>query len=191
MKPRNVQRLKQVKLILGSILITLFLTFIIDSVIYNNLFQPFINDVLIPNRKTNNNELSERKLIRKFPSTIKSFEEWDRGDLPFPCIQGNNEENSNGIYYIRLPNTSSKGATVSERIALLETKRTLSTFGDVLNTANNGVCKINEVMKPIKAFDQHVSERNKKKSFLWSIVRHPARRAISYFDDRLRHKLVA
>ena len=59
---------------------------------------------------------------------------------------------------------SSKGATASDQISLLETKRTLSKFGNVLNTVHNGVCKKNEPMKPIKAFYKHVSERNKNAS---------------------------
>ena len=45
----------------------------------------------------------------------------------------------NQLFFVK----SSKGATASDQISLLETKRTLSTFGDVLNAARNGFKKTN------------------------------------------------
>ena len=46
-----------------------------------------------------------------------------------------------------------------------------STFGNILNTFNNGVCKINGAMIPTKTCHKHVSELNKNKAFISSIVR--------------------
>ena len=104
-----------------------------------------------------------------------------RHQKPFPCVTDNDESNG-GIYYVRIPRTSSKGVSVTRRIAGLE--------GRFSHLPEGKSCKVIAKDSPTRAFHQKIYQRDKVNSFLWSMVRLPERRAISHFGLRLRSKHV-
>merc|ERR1711920_801004 len=116
---------------------------------------------------------------------IKGFE-----NVKFPCVVESNEQRSSsttnkydGIYYIKIPRTSAKPVSVINRIAKNEAKK-------ISKNMNTNMCKVNDADKPISAYDHKVNRRSKSNSLLLSMVRHPAERALSHFDLRLRTKEV-
>lgn len=113
--------------------------------------------------------VKKRKLGKQ---SIHPFKVW-KGK--FPCVT--NRDSPSGIYYVRIPRTSAKPASVSKQIAKAKAK---------LAQAPN-VCNVNDGKIPLAvASDQRIAQRDKSKSFLWSMVRHPARRAVSHYDMQLR-----
>ena len=134
-----------------------------------------------------NNDNTSRKLEWKKEESssstiqgIRAFEQWDRSKTPFPCsptIETSlelEEENTQGIFYIKVPKTSSSTmAHITNRIAGREAKRQ--------GLGEGTTCKIHDPMKHIQAYDLNLANRDKLKSFLWSMVRHPSDRAISHF----------
>lgn len=107
----------------------------------------------------------------------KSFDSWDRNSLPFPCVP-ENRPNTEGIFYIKVPKTASSTlARITTRFAARESRR--QGFDD-------GVfCKTFDPMKHASASTLQVADRDKSKSFLWSVIRHPNNRAISHYGMRL------
>lgn len=108
---------------------------------------------------------------------VKPFNVWDRRKRPFPCIV-DNDNSTGGIYYVRIPRTSSKGVSVTRRIAGLE--------GRLLDSPEVNDCRAYAEIAPTRAVSKKFHERDKTNSFLWSMVRLPDRRALSHFGLRLR-----
>jgi len=127
-----------------------------------------------PSTTTINSKKSSRKLVKV---SIQPFQIRDRKKGAFPCIT--NKNSPNGIYYIRIPRTSAKPASVSKRIAQIGARSAGLPKGSVCNV-NDG-----SIPAPV-ASEKRIAQREKLKSFLWTTVRHPARRAVSHYDMRLR-----
>jgi hypothetical protein len=100
-----------------------------------------------------------------------AYEPWDRITHKFPCA-ADDAPDTEGIFYIKIPKTSSSTlAKITKRIAGREARRQYK----------EGTCKVYEPMVHQRALDLKVGERKKEKSFLWTVVRHPAMRMISHY----------
>lgn len=117
----------------------------------------------------------------------RAFTPWDRSAGPFPCIiEDNNkqaEENkksNEGIIYIKVPKTSSSTlARITTRIAAREARRA--------GYSNTTICKLAlDPMVHHKASELQLMQRDKMKSFLWTVIRDPSSRAVSHFGMRVR-----
>jgi len=107
---------------------------------------------------------------------IKPYEVWDRSRIQFPCVPDDSPENQ-GIFYVKVPKTSSSTlAHVTNRIAAKEAKR---------QNFQTRVCKTHEPMVHASATKLNSSQRDKDKSFLWTVVRHPNDRAVSHYGMQI------
>jgi hypothetical protein len=120
---------------------------------------------------------SERTIVQ---SISHAFEPWNRNEQPFPCTS-KDSPTTQGIFYIKVPKTSSSTlAGITNRIAGREAKR-----------QSKEVCKTYDPMVHQKAMDLRVGDRDKTKSFLWTVVRQPADRLISHYGMKIDHGQVA
>ena len=94
-----------------------------------------------------------------------------------PCVPQDSPENQ-GIFYIKVPKTSSSTlAHVTSRMAAKESLRQ--------GYPTDQLCKTHDPMVHSAASDLNAAGRDKEKSFLWTVVRHPNDRAVSHFGMRL------
>jgi len=122
----------------------------------------------------NSRRNQSRKLIKE---SIQPFPIRDR-KAGVPCVTDKNSPN--GIYYVRIPRTSAKPASVTKRIAQIGAK-------SIAGRPKGAVCNVNDGTIPAPvASEKRIAIRDKLKSFLWTTVRHPARRAVSHYDMKLR-----
>jgi len=114
----------------------------------------------------------------------REFSRWDRTELPFPCVSENSPD-TEGIFYIKVPKTSSSTlGKITARIAGREAKRQ-----GILPVGKS--CKVYDpYILHQSAFNLNCANRNKTKSFLWSVIRHPPARAISHYGMRLHQGIV-
>lgn len=111
---------------------------------------------------------------------IEPFPIWDRRKEPFPCVDESSPE-TQGIFYVKVPKTSSSTlAGVTTRIAAKEAKR----HGG-FDIANGKYCKTHDPMVHASAYALKCGSRDRKKSFLWTIMREPNARAVSHYGMRL------
>jgi len=105
--------------------------------------------------------------------SIKPFESWDRSKHPFPCVPQDSPETM-GLYYIKVPKTSSWSlGQVTNRIAAQEALRQ--------GFENGKYCKTHDPLVEHPCIHMNCGARDKTKSFLWTIMRHPNERAISHY----------
>lgn len=131
--------------------------------------------------KEHNRELeiqSSRRLAEEISSIEgKAFEQWDTSANPIPCVKEDSPD-TQGLFYIKVPKTSSSTlAKITTRIAARQMKRQGGQSGEL--------CKIYDPMIHHNAYQLQCAKRNKSKSFLWTIIRHPSDRAISHFGMRV------
>jgi len=116
------------------------------------------------------------------PNGVKprAFELWDREKEPFPCVSPDSPD-TQGIFYIKVPKTSSSTlGQITKRIAGREARLRQKNL-------NLKMCKTHDPEVHIKASDLNVGRRNRKKSFAWSVIRHPADRVISHHGMKVNH----
>lgn len=107
---------------------------------------------------------------------VKAYEVWDR-NVPFPCVS-ENRPYTEGIFYIKVPKTASSTlARITTRFSAREAKRQGFDYGVF--------CKTYNPMKHSSASSLKVADRDKSKSFLWTVLREPNNRAISHYGMRL------
>lgn len=105
------------------------------------------------------------------------FKALDRNKVPFPCVSPYSPSYQ-GIFYIKVPKTSSTTlAKVTGRIAGREARR--------INLGYE-TCKVYDPLVHHSAFDLKCNVRDKFRSFLWSVIRHPADRAISHYGMMMK-----
>lgn len=105
------------------------------------------------------------------------FKSWDRTKVPFPCISPDGPSYQ-GFFYIKVPKTSSTTlAKITGRIAGREARR--------INLGYD-TCKVYDPMVHHSAFDLQCKYRDKFRSFLWSVVRHPSDRAVSHYGMKMK-----
>lgn len=105
--------------------------------------------------------------------TIKPYEVLDH----LPCVPEDSPDNQ-GIFYIKVPKTSSSTlAGITSRMAAKESARQ--------GFPTDKFCKTHDPMVHSAASGLNAAKRDKKKSFLWTVVRHPNDRAVSHFGMRL------
>lgn len=125
----------------------------------------------------------EADMSRRLTADITSiqgrpFEQWDISENPRPCVPENSPD-TQGFFYIKVPKTSSSTlGKITTRIAGRIAKRQGKKEGEI--------CKIYDPLRHHKAYELDCGKRDKSKSFLWSIVRHPSDRAISHFGMRVK-----
>lgn len=118
---------------------------------------------------------NEEEIISQL--NIKPYEVWDRSKHQFPCVNENAPKNQ-GIFYIKVPKTSSSTlAGITSRIAAKESRRQ--------GFPTDKMCKTHDPMVHSSASDLDCGKRDKEKSFLWTVVRHPNDRAVSHYGMRL------
>lgn len=104
---------------------------------------------------------------------IKPYEVLGR----LPCVP-EDSPNNQGIFYIKVPKTSSSTlAHVTSRMAAKESSRE--------GYPTDQLCKTHDPMIHSSASNLKTADRDKEKSFLWTVVRHPNDRAVSHFGMRL------
>ena len=144
-----------------------------------------VSSCIIQNYNGNEDHYRLRKLQEEITSQSgKAFEAWNRSEAPFPCPQETPivkeatlvqeeeklEEESTGIFYIKIPKTSSSIlARITTRVAGREAKR--QGFKTDINDPTT--CKLHNPMIHFYAYQLNVSKRDKMKSFLWSMIRQP------------------
>jgi len=102
----------------------------------------------------------------------------DQTNFQFPCISQEDRDKRKGIFYIKVPKTSSSTlARITERFAGREAKRQ--------GHKDGSMCKVHNPMKHNMAYNLKCNERDKENSFLWSMIRHPDDRAISHYGMRM------
>lgn len=110
----------------------------------------------------------------------RPFFKWDRQNIPFPCVP-NNSPDTEGIFYIKVPKTSSSTlGHITQRIAGREARIRQQNLG--IN-----ICKTYDPEVHNKASELNIGGRDKKKSFAWSVIRHPADRVISHHGMKATH----
>lgn len=110
-----------------------------------------------------------------------AFEAWNRTAAPFPCVP-QNASKSEGFYYIKIPKAASSTlGHMVERIANREAKRQ-----NLFVRKKFTGCKIHEPLSHLSAIDLDIKNRDKDKSFVWTLVRHPADRLISHYAMNVR-----
>lgn len=118
---------------------------------------------------------NSRRLQEALVTPPKAFDKWDRSISQFPCVPANSPD-TEGFFYVKVPKTSSSTlGKITSRIAGREAKR-----------RRTEICKIYEPTVHHKAFELSVSKRDKSRSFLWSVIRHPSDRAVSHFGMRVK-----
>jgi len=118
---------------------------------------------------------NEEEIMKQL--NIKPYEIWDRSKQPFPCVPEDGPKNQ-GIFYIKVPKTSSSTlAHVTSRMAAKESERQ--------GFPTDKMCKTHDPMIHASASDLNCGKRDKKKSFLWTVIRHPNDRAVSHYGMRL------
>lgn len=104
---------------------------------------------------------------------VKPFESWNRSKHAFPCVSENSSETM-GLYYIKIPKTSSWSlGQITNRIAAQEALRQ--------GFENGKYCKTHDPLVEHPCIHMKCGARDKMKSFLWTIIRHPNERAISHY----------
>jgi len=108
---------------------------------------------------------------------IQPYEVWDRSKHQFPCVDEDAPKDQ-GIFYIKVPKTSSSTlAGITSRVAAKESMRQ--------GFPTDKMCKTHDPMVHSSASDLDCGKRDKEKSFLWTVVRHPNDRAVSHYGMRL------
>jgi len=107
--------------------------------------------------------------------TVHSFKLWNRDELPFPCVSEESPD-TQGIFLVKDSSTTS--AYVTTRIAAKESMRQ--------NFLNGLYCKTHYPMVAKSATELKCKERDKKKSILWAVIRHPNNYAISNFSMKAK-----
>merc|ERR1719445_2158747 len=142
------------------------------------------NEMSIPSTNENIKRLSPSSSIdqgTKKELHISAFESWDREKIPFPCVPGSNSDNAKGIFYIKVPKASSSTlAHVTKRFAAKEARRQ--------GFEEGSFCKTHDPMVHNSAFKLNCANRDKEKSFLWTVIRHPNDRAISHYGMKVSFK---
>merc|ERR1719410_87273 len=142
------------------------------------------NEMSIPSTNENIKRLSPSSSIdqgTKKELHISAFESWDREKIPFPCVPESNSDNAKGIFYIKVPKASSSTlAHVTKRFAAKEARRQ--------GFEEGSFCKTHDPMVHNSAFKLNCANRDKEKSFLWTVIRHPNDRAISHYGMKVSFK---
>merc|ERR1719410_1179087 len=142
------------------------------------------NEMSIPSTNENIKRLSPSSSIdqgTKKELHISAFESWDQEKIPFPCVPESNSDNAKGIFYIKVPKASSSTlAHVTKRFAAKEARRQ--------GFEEGSFCKTHDPMVHNSAFKLNCANRDKEKSFLWTVIRHPNDRAISHYGMKVSFK---
>jgi len=105
---------------------------------------------------------------------VKYSEPWDRSRKIFPCVP-ESSPHTQGVYYVKVSNAASTDlVAITTRIARREAKR-----------QGKSECKVHDTTRYIPAYVLNIRDRDKTKSFLWSMVRDPSSRAMSSYRMRL------
>lgn len=161
-----------------------------------NLLQPLIVVSLTTenNQKSKMTVTNHKELSDDDDVVVKAHVYWAPSNISSLCIpqkelmgRDKNSPSSDGLLLVRIPKTgSSTMGGVAARMAHAMTKKYTSRNNDT--TANTTVCKSRLThswsvmhLRRMRTF----SNRNYQKSFLWTMLRDPAQRAISgfYFFD--------
>lgn len=129
---------------------------------------------------------SHRKLLRTSDGTDDANTEknykiavhasipWDRSRQDFPCVP-ESSPHTQGIFYVKVSNTASTLlAAIIARIARREAKR-----------QGKDACKVHDTTRNLPANVLNIRNRDKRRSFLFSMVRHPSSRAIGFYSMRI------
>jgi len=114
---------------------------------------------------------------------IAAFETWDREKLPFPCVSAT-APSTEGIFYIKIPKTASSTlAGITQRLSMREASRRRRRQDIEENVT---YCKTYEPFIHASAMDYQILKRDKSKSFVWTVIRHPANRAVSHYGMSMK-----
>jgi len=126
------------------------------------------------------NAIGRRLQTTQHGVTPRPFEKWDRQKTPFPCVP-DNSPNTQGIFYIKVPKTSSSTlGQITKRIAGREAGIRQKNLGI-------DICKTYDPEIHNKASELNIGGRDKNKSFVFSVIRHPADRVISHHGMKVSH----
>jgi len=130
------------------------------------------------------NDFTERRLEEAAQDVnslgVRAFNAWNRTNLQFPCVPESSPD-TEGIFYIKIPKTSSSSlGKITARIAGREAKRQGLQWSEA--------CKVYDpYLLHQSAYNLNCKNRNKSKSFLWTVIRSPSSRAISHYNMILNH----
>lgn len=170
--------------IYGIVLLLIFLYVVIDNVWSQSRSKPPIvssnpaGDKKSPSTLEKKGTDSESSLFNRLEIYPRAFLPWNIDDNPLPCFEPEKDwlrfkvgdtASREGFLFIKVPKTaSSTGAGINLRVAHGLARR-----------RNFEICK--NRFRHGYARDFEINERDKNKSFAWSIVRDPTARIISEF----------
>jgi len=154
--------------------VPLFEERIIDPSVREERQIPFVEEV---NSVQSIGEEQHRESFIQEKLHFNAFNVWNRTLTPFPCVPESSPD-TQGIFYIKVPKASSSTlAHVTSRFSAKEARRQGFEEGKF--------CKTHDPMVHNSAYELNCIKREKTKSFLWTVIRHPNDRAISHYGMKI------